>query len=398
MYESVRQMRAAVTAAVDDDLCEASDAALEARALALHRELTRVHAELTRTLGELAARDEEGEDTACWLARRTRMSRWQARQHVLTARRLTVLPATAAAFAAGRVGFDQVRLLAGVATDERAAAVARDEADLLGAAQRMTPSGLRGHLVDWCHRIDPEAVDTAACDAYEQRQVRVGQADDRGRVFADVQLDVEGGEILRTALDTAADAAFKPDDDRTIEQRRADALVDLAAFYLAHGQDVPDCGGERPHVGVRVDLEALEGRAGAAAAILLASGEPISGATARRLACDAQISRIITAGPSLVLDVGRATQTIPTGTRKAVIARDGRCVADGCTTRPALCEIHHIIPWTPTPGQAAGGPTNPYNLALLCRHHHRRVHHDGWQITRTPDGRPILRSPPGLRA
>ncbi|WP_312034676.1 HNH endonuclease signature motif containing protein [Actinoplanes sp. TBRC 11911] len=39
-------------------------------------------------------------------------------------------------------------------------------------------------------------------------------------------------------------------------------------------------------------------------------------------------------------------------------------------------DAHHITEWT------AGGETILDNLVLLCRHHHRRIHHPGtgWRI------------------
>ena len=43
-----------------------------------------------------------------------------------------------------------------------------------------------------------------------------------------------------------------------------------------------------------------------------------------------------------------------------------------------------------------GGKTELDNLILLCYHHHRLVHEDGWQLVRTEDRR-ILTIPPTTR-
>ncbi|HKX76094.1 MAG TPA: HNH endonuclease signature motif containing protein [Acidimicrobiia bacterium] len=51
-----------------------------------------------------------------------------------------------------------------------------------------------------------------------------------------------------------------------------------------------------------------------------------------------------------------------------MIARDRHCQHPGCDRPARWCDIHHIIPW------AEGGPTALWNLTLLCRYHHRRVH------------------------
>ena len=46
-----------------------------------------------------------------------------------------------------------------------------------------------------------------------------------------------------------------------------------------------------------------------------------------------------------------------------------------------MCHAHHLTHW------ANGGKTNLDNLALLCGHHHRVIHHTPWQIRLNPDDR-----------
>ena len=94
--------------------------------------------------------------------------------------------------------------------------------------------------------------------------------------------------------------------------------------------------------------------------------------------------------PSQPLDLGRSTRTIPAHLRTAVIQRDQHCQFPGCTQPPAVCEIHHLIPW------AKGGPTSLGNLRLLCRYHHLIViHRWGWKITCHPDGTRTATAPDG---
>ena len=94
--------------------------------------------------------------------------------------------------------------------------------------------------------------------------------------------------------------------------------------------------------------------------------------------------------PSQPLDIGRTTRTIPPHPRTAVIQRDQHCVFPGCIQPPAVCEVHHLIPW------ANGGPTSLGNLRLLCRFHHRVVIHQwGWKITCQPDGTRTATAPDG---
>ena len=89
------------------------------------------------------------------------------------------------------------------------------------------------------------------------------------------------------------------------------------------------------------------------------------------------------------LDIGRATRIVPQGLRRALILRDEGCAFPGCDRPPMWCDAHHIDHW------ADGGPTSLCNLALLCVHHHDRVHKDGWTI-KMIDGRPWFIPPAWL--
>jgi HNH endonuclease len=96
--------------------------------------------------------------------------------------------------------------------------------------------------------------------------------------------------------------------------------------------------------------------------------------------------------PSLPLDIGAATETIPVHLRRAVTARDEHCRFPGCEQPPAACHPHHIIP------RAEGGPTSLGNLLLLCTFHHLiAVHRWGWQITLHPDATVTATSPDRTR-
>jgi hypothetical protein len=186
-------------------------------------------------------------------------------------------------------------------------------------------------------------------------------------VRVDGDLDPESGQMVITALRCVQDAWAKDGepDDRTAPQRRADALVALCRGWLDRS-DRPEIAGERPHIVVTVDLETLEGWAGKRSE--LEDAGPITPETARRLACDAGVSRVITAGRSEPLEVGRKTPVVPAALRRALVIRDGGCRFPGCGRPQAWCDAHHIVHW------AKGGETSLANLVLLCRPHHRAIH------------------------
>jgi len=73
--------------------------------------------------------------------------------------------------------------------------------------------------------------------------------------------------------------------------------------------------------------------------------------------------------------------------RRALIARDHGCAFPGCNRPPAWTQAHHIRHWI------NGGTTDLANLILLCGHHHRVIHHDGWDIHIGNDGHPWFHPP-----
>jgi hypothetical protein len=111
-------------------------------------------------------------------------------------------------------------------------------------------------------------------------------------------------------------------------------------------------------------------------------GPWIAAETARRLACDASIVRMIDDADGEPLKVGRRTRSISAALRRALRARDHGCRFPGCTHR-RFVDGHHVTHW------AEGGETNLGNLVSLCRRHHRLVHEGGY--SRTPPRRRRLR-------
>ncbi len=110
----------------------------------------------------------------------------------------------------------------------------------------------------------------------------------------------------------------------------------------------------------------------------LREGTDVSAETSRRLACDAGMVVMKHDSDGKILDVGRRTRTIPTAIRRALTVRDEGCQFPGCGLK--YCEAHHVKHW------ADGGETSLDNLVLLCRHHHRAVHEEGYTIQRSSDG------------
>ncbi|WP_243417976.1 HNH endonuclease signature motif containing protein [Actinomycetospora cinnamomea] len=119
----------------------------------------------------------------------------------------------------------------------------------------------------------------------------------------------------------------------------------------------------------------------------LASGAPVDAQTVRRWACDAEIVPMVLGTRSVPLDVGRASRTVTESIRRALDLRDGGCAFPGCSRRPRRCHAHHVRHWLDD------GPTCLDNLVLLCRFHHKLIHHGYW-IVEILGGLPWFTPPP----
>jgi hypothetical protein len=340
----------------------------------LFRERDRLEAECLRRLARFDAAGgamvEGARSTRAWLRHRCRMAPGAASERVRVARRLEgTLSETRAAFAAGDIGYDHARVIARTVDASPACAESIGEAEpiLVEAARECDPLQLRRVAEHWRHMVDRDRFEAHERAARDQRRLHLSETF-QGRVVGDFEGDAETGAIIRTAVEAYA----KPrpgGDDPIPAQRRYDAFVSICERVLDQGL-APTTGGVRPHLNVFVSLETLEARARAAGAELDWLHQPISGAAARRLACDAQITRIITGPDSMPPDVGRTTRVIPPALRRAVIARDRHCTEPGCDVPAPWCEIHHRVHWVD------GGETKLPNLELKCKPHHHDHHPD----------------------
>ncbi len=286
------------------------------------------------------------------------------------ASKLRRLPVVSEAFAAGEISRQHAAVIADAYTPDRAAAITELEQPLVDAAKATTPKVLGEIVARVTGALDGDDGVGAANEKYARRRLHMSEMLD-GMVKIDGLLDPELGQRLRAQVNAMARSLKGQDPDRTPAQLRADALVELCEIGTAHA----DVGAGREtitDVAVHVDLPDIEARGGAdvAAAIRAARG-PLPTSTLQRLTCDCRISRVITDGPSLVLDIGRASRDVTDAQFRALVARDKGCTWRGCDRPPGWCQAHHIWHWS------AGGPTDLDNLCLYCRYHHRLVHEGG---------------------
>jgi hypothetical protein len=339
------ELRSVVDALRSESLPELPDARIEQDFTELQRAVELLEAERLRRLSEIDRRrifERDGHlSAAAWLATTFKVTWGSARQSVRVARALEEMPTTRRALDDGDLSMSAMRLLV-MAREADPAAFQRDEAQLVDAARIHSMNDLQRVAAYWRQAVEREhSLD--GDDKLRERRRLHASVSFLGMVRVDGDLDPEAGETLLTALGAVLDAEShsRPQDDlRTPAQRRADALEEICRQWLDMS-DRPTVAGERPHVTVTVGAEALQNTS--AGTSELDHVGPVDPGAARRLACDASLMRVVMAGRSQPLDVGRRTPVVPPAIRRAVIARDRTCrfpVAIGPTrgaTRTTSC-------------------------------------------------------------
>src|SRR6266542_3793800 len=372
-----------------EDLAVMPEAALEEGFSRLQRSSERLELLRLRYVAELDNRQPYLRDgylsMSSWIAQQHRVAYSTATSDVRMARALQAMPTTRGAVASGEISFSAARVLAAARETDHDAFV-QAEPLLVEAATRHDMRDLQQVVAHWRNAVESRRdYPTGEDPLRERRRLHVSPTV-FGMVRIDGDLDSGTGETVLTALQSCVDADIRsadPQDRRSPSQRRADALGEICRRWL-DSSDRPTVGGEHPHVTVTVGLEALRGRGEPAEFDYLG---PIGHEAARTWACDASVSRVVLGPRSEPLDVGRRTPVVPAPTRRAVVVRDRECRFPGCDRPPPWCDAHHVVHW------ADGGPTALSNLVLLCRRHHRLVHH-GFTVGMA-DGEPVFRRPDG---
>ena len=157
-----------------------------------------------------------------------------------------------------------------------------------------------------------------------------------------ISLDPEADARLSAMFDAAVAAEkAKPDDGRTFEQLKANAVM---AMMTA----APVAGARRPaELPVLVDLQTLRNGLHQGGVCETYDGQPLPPATVRRLACEADIIPIVLGGDGRIVDVGRPDAWPPP-------TNDEHC--ERCT-RPAPLPTARCASVTATSAASPSGET-----------------------------------------
>ena len=327
-------------------------------------------------------------DTASWWANQTRQTKRTAKHRMALAQALDADHSPVRdAMAAGSVSEEQaVVIVKGVdalPVEHRREA----EAHLISVAPHHDPLALRRLADHILQVVAPEIADAHELAALERQEAlaaekcRFTMSDDgHGLCHGRFTLPSVVGAMLKHAV--LANSSPKHRDHSGTPTGMGHGFCEYVTHYPI--DRLPKAGGVDATVVVTMSLEQLEGRLDAAGIAVLDTGDTLTAALARKLACEANIIPIVLGGKSEILDQGRAQRFHTKAQRIAIAHRDHTCTAEGCDWPAAMCHVHHNQPWS------RGGKTTVTDGRLLCPRHHTYAHNPKYQMKTIPNGRVIF--------
>jgi hypothetical protein len=329
---------------------------------------------------------------SAWLTSAASTSRAEARRMAALARGLQGAPLATAAVLAGRVGPVHARLL-GRARRHAPELFTRDEAVLVDEAGRLRCEAFGRAVRYWMWLADQEQTEDEAEAMHRGRRLDMSRTF-RDTWVLDATFDPVGGEIVAGELERIERELFEADwaaarDQlgrepvatdlgRTAGQRRADALVEMAARSASLPEGAARC---RPLITVVIDHPRFAQLCQTAGGAVLTTGQVIP------LLTEADVERVVFGPAGRAIDVGARRRLFTGATRRVVEVRDLFCAdPSGCDVPYPQCQVDHIEPW------AAGGDTVQANGRLLCPFHNRN--RPRARRPEAADGR----APPSIRA
>jgi hypothetical protein len=328
-----------------------------------------------------AWRQEGHTSAASWLAGAMGSAVGPAIATLTTAQRVAEMPVLADALRRGELSQAQAEVIA-----ESATAAPGVEQELVDLAARRDLKGLRAEA----RRLEA----SAGLDEFERhahvhrtRHLRHWREAD-GAFRLSCRMTEDDGMRVLDAVQACVhkvweEAVRNQCEDEPLEAHRVDALLRLVnrgdACVWNHRHEHGDMASRRvPTVHLRVDASALQRGALAPGEVCEVPGVgPVALATARSMLADSMVEVLVTKGVD-VTAVAHAGRSIPKPVATALVERDPICVVPRCNVADGLEIDHYQVAW------ADGGPSELWNLARLCRHHHRLKTYEGFTLSGGP--------------
>ncbi len=368
--------QADVSSVFDDDL----------GAVALERAVSLLEAAKAHVGAELEARQscdrEHGLRTGAWVAREAGTAPAATRLRVRVRVVVRQWPVIDAAWAAGALSWEHVRVLVCASNPRVIDAIGGIQDSIVALAAGCGFGQWQGDVRALIALVDqdgPEPRDGDGSNRLGWKTTMDGVLDVQGRFTYDL------GLALRTAVDRKADELFRryTRDRETFPELVVPGRAELSALALiellrvAVGADTKPA---RPEVTLVKHRGKLTG----------ADGHPVGGELAGVWGCVGDVTEVTVNDAGVPLAVGHTYRLATAAQRRALAIRDGGCTFAGCDLGINWCDAHHVIAWDD------GGPTDLASLALGCRRHHGVAHRRGWSMGLTDDGWTWWTSPSGI--
>ncbi len=309
----------------------------------------------------------------------------EAKQLSQMSRRLEEMPNTRAKLEAGEITMSNAAALANAAGECGAKQVDENKG-LLAEAASSNPDDFRKRSRRWANAHSPDRGEGLLGRQKTQRKTHLFWSKELEMGILHAEMDYVSFGQVRQALDKHTDLLRRddsggeahPDDIRTGDQRRTDALVELITGRRAHTlEPLPTgngAGKEPTQVVAVVDLDLLNGSRPDGNCEILGVG-PVPPSVLGNLSPDASVCGIIFGGKGRVLWLGRNQRLGNRAQRLAAAVRDKGCVR--CDAPVHQTELHHLQDWYD------GGPTDIDNLVSLCGPHHRELQEHNRELVKT---------------
>jgi hypothetical protein len=415
---------AALAEAVDDcEVAATAEAIVEARRLRDRLDALIASAEV-EFVGSGGHQPDGHATYGSFLRARCGVSTSESRRIAVRAKKLGRWPEALDAWQAGEITGAKVEVMSAVVPDRHVERFSIATTEALVWLPWVTVDDTRRKVNEWVSAAD-DAVQSEAAEAGAEPVEEMPQRTMSASRIIDDRLEITGSfdKDASAAIEDALRAATRPDRDgekRSPLQRRADAMVEICRFYVAHHQQPPNSG--RPDRGVIVaDVAALfrailrgDGVHTAAQLQTYLDAQPELGALERGLFCDAFdgaggtartldghtvtdtllrhvatngiLERLLRAGHRII-DHGRSIRVFTESQKRAMAARDAGSRISG--ESPWGCHAHHSPPFD------HGGTTDINTGYLKTRREHLDHHRRGFTDHINPDGTITLISPDG---
>jgi hypothetical protein len=300
------------------------------------------------------------------------------------------LPSVLEALRDGRIDGRRARVIASGTSglDEAVARLVADE--VMDDAAGLTTGQLANRIRRLGIEVDPEGARRRYEEGVAARRVVLEAGVDGTANLLGLDLPPDRASAAARNIDRVASALNRHGDARSLDQIRADVLVDLLCGS-GTGRVEPRGGGS---VDLRVDLATLAGLAESPGD--LDGFGPVIADIARQVAA-AQTGgqwRFTITDPTTGLPVhdGTTRRRPSAAQRRSVTARDVTCIFPGCRMPASACDLDHRVPWSQRQRTDTAG------LNAVCRYDHVTVRHRiGWKHRALPGGDHLWISPLGHR-